>query len=85
MEGFDGIEEGFGLDEHAGAAAEGAVIDSVVWGRGPLTEVVEVDGNKAVFYSAAENALRNEAFDHGGEERDKVDGDGGCHGLALGT
>ena len=46
-EGFDGFEDGLGLEDHAFAAAEGAVVDGAMAVVGEGAQVVGGDGDLA--------------------------------------
>ncbi len=75
-DGFDGGEDGFGLEDHALAAAEGAVVHSAVAVVGPIAEVVDEDADEAGLAGACEDAAVEGAAEELGEDGEDVEGHG---------
>ena len=71
--GFDALEDGLRLEDHAFAATEGAVVDGAVAVVGPVAEVVRVDGGKAGAERALEDAVAERALKEAGKEGDEVE------------
>ena len=78
-EGFDGGEEGFGFEDHAGAATGGGVIDLAVFAEAVVAEVVDVEVERALLLGAAHHAEAQGDADEIGEEGDDVD----AHGVGV--
>ena len=72
-EGFDALEDGLRLEDHALAAAEGAVVDRAVAVVRPVAEIVGVDGGEAGTERALEDAVAERALEKAGEEGDEVE------------
>ena len=72
-QGFDGVEDGFGLEEHAFASAEGAIVYGTVAvvGEGPEVKRVDVDG--AVSAGAAQDAVVEWAGEEIREDGEDID------------
>jgi hypothetical protein len=75
-EGFDGCEERFGFEDHAGTAAGGGVIDLAVFADAVVAEVVDVEVEGALLLGAAHHAEAQGDADEIGEEGDDVDAHG---------
>lgn len=76
-EGFDGGEEGAGLEEHALAATAEGVIDAAVFIGGPIAELVGVDFDDSGIAGALDDGVAEGGEGDFREQRDDVD----AHGL----
>lgn len=79
--GFDGGKEGFGFEDHAGAAARGGVIHLPVFAKAVLAEVMDVEVEGVLLLGAAHHAEAQWNADEIGEEGDNVDAHG--NGMCL--
>src|SRR5829696_19017 len=69
----EGVEPGAGRHDHAGAAAEGGVVDTAVAVGGPVAQVVQADLDKAPLPRLAEQAGGQGRGEEPGEDGDDVD------------
>jgi hypothetical protein len=74
-EGFEALEDGLGLEDHAFAAAEGAVVDGAVTVVGEAAEVVDIDLGDAGAEGARDDAVAQDAGAGGGAEEFGEDGE----------
>ena len=68
-----GVEPGPGEHDHAGAAAEGGVVDAAVAVAGPVAQVVQADLDQAPLPRLAEQAGGQGRGEEPGEDGDDVD------------
>src|SRR5512133_1774750 len=73
VEGVEGVEPGAGGHDHAGAAAEGGVVDAAVAVGGPVAQVVEADLDQAPLPRLAEQTGGQGRGEEPGEDGDDVD------------
>lgn len=80
LERFDAIEDGFGLEHHAFAAAEGTIVDGAMTVMREAAEIVGVDFGGAFAQATRDNAeiqhtrgCRVRAAKEGGEDGDDVE------------
>ncbi len=83
-EGFDSLGEGFGLENHALAAAKGAVVDGAVAVVGEAAKVVDVDGDQPSGDGPAEDAMAEDGGEKVGENGDQIEAHGRAHGPGRG-
>jgi hypothetical protein len=72
-EGGEGEGKRLGLEDHAFAAAEGAVVDGAVAVVGEGAEIVDMDGHQSFALGAAHDAVLEDALEEGGEDGDDVE------------
>src|SRR5215218_4617612 len=77
----EGVEPGAGAHDHAGAAAEGGVVDAAVPVGGPVAQVVQADLDQAALPRLAEQAGGQGRGEEPGEDGDDVD----QHGYSSGS
>jgi hypothetical protein len=78
-EGLDSGEQGFGSEDHAGAAAGRGVINLAVFADAVVAEIVDVKVEGALLLGAAHHAEAQGDADEIGEEGDDVD----AHGVGV--
>src|SRR5512132_4634100 len=81
VECVEGVEPGAGGHDHAGAAAEGGVVDAAVAVGGPVAQVVQADLDQAALPRLAEQAGGQGRGEEPGEDGDDVD----QHGYSSGS
>lgn len=88
-EGFDGFGKRFGLEDHAFAAAEGAIVNRAVTVVGEVAKIVAVDGDEAVGNGAAHDTVSEDAGKEFREDSDDIEAHDGAYSvlafLAEGT
>ena len=72
-DGFDGFDDRRGHEDHAGTAAEGAIVDLLVLALGPVAEVPAMDGEQVAFDRAFDQALGQERVEQAGEQGQEID------------
>lgn len=72
-ERFDGFEERLGLEDHAFAAAEGAIVHGAMPVSSEFAQVLDVDLNDGGFACAADDAVFEGAGEEFGEDGDQVE------------
>ncbi len=76
LQGVEGVEDGAGLEDHAFATAEGAVVDGAVAVVGEGSEVVQVDAGGTGGEGSGEDAVAQEAFEEAGKDGEDVEAHG---------
>ncbi len=64
---LDAGDDGFDLEDHAGSSAEGAVVDFLVFLRGPIADVVQSDVDQAALDGPLQQAFAQVTRKHLGE------------------
>src|SRR5690606_21892483 len=70
---LDGFEHRFALEDHAGSASEGPVIDGAMAVVGPVAQVVDVQLKDPATTCAFDDAFVERTAKHPGEKREHVD------------
>ncbi len=77
LHGFDAIDHRLDFEQHAGAAAVGAIVDGFVFIFGPVADVVQIDLHQAVLDGQLQQALAQVAGEDFREEGEDVETHGG--------
>jgi hypothetical protein len=80
MEGFDAVEDGLGLEDHALPAAEGTVVDGAVAVVGEGAEILRVDLHETGTDGTGDDAVIERAGEEGGKDGEEIE----AHELGAG-